>query len=184
MWDAKATAVASQIAGTTPTASVSAVKPYAAWITTISIGGTPVNTIGEWKCTMTRKIDPKFTNSGQQSPFAIARGDLSAAFTFTYDPAVDESPFLLYLNNTQPTAVITSTNGQSGANLVSVVISAQVTAYDTGQLEDSKTVFGYNMTAQGIANTTNVGPSGGYSPLQIALTNTTINYSREVICAR
>ena len=176
MWDAKGTAFASAIAGSTPTATVSTVKPEAAWDTTISIAGSPVNTIEEWKLTIARKLDPKFTNSGQQSPFAIPRGELGATLSMNFDPAVDESPFLLYLNNTQPTLTITSQNTLSGANLVQVVITAQVAAFDTGQLEDSKTVFGYQETVQCVANTTNAGPSAGYSPLSIAVTNAVVSY--------
>jgi hypothetical protein len=176
MWDCKGTAVASQIAGATPTATVSGVKPQAAWDTTISIAGSPVNTIEEWKLTLTRKVDPKFTNSGQQSPFAIARGELGAAVTLNFDPAVDESPFLYYLNNTQPTLSITSQNTLSGANFVSIQVQAQVAAFDTGEIEDSKTVFGYNDAVKCVANTTNAGPSGGYSPVLITLTNSVVSY--------
>lgn len=176
MWDAKGTAFASAIAGSAPTASISTIKPQAAWISTISVAGSPVNTISEWKVTMNRKLDPKFTNSGQQTPFAIPRGELGATLALTYDPAVDESPFLLYLNNTQPTVAITASNGLTGANLVQVVTSMQVAAYDTGELEDSKTTFGYNTTVMAVANTTNAGPSGAQSPLSIALTNAVINY--------
>jgi hypothetical protein len=176
MWDGKATGFASSIAGSTPTASVSAVKPEADWASTISIASTQVNTIEEWKLTLTRKLDPKFTNSGQQSPFAIPRGELGVALALTYDPAVDETGFLEYLNNTQPTLSITTTNGGTGAGLIQMVMNVQVAAYDTGELEDSKTVFGYNTTIMGVANSTNAGPSGGLSPVQIALTNTVVNY--------
>lgn len=176
MWDAKGTAFASAISGTTPTASVSAVKPEAAWDTTISIAGTQVNTIEEWKVTLTRKLDPKFTNSGQQSPFAIPRGELGAMLSLNFDPAIDESPFLLYLNNTQPTLSITSQNTLSGTAFVSITFTMQVAAFDTGEIEDSKTVFGYNESVKCVANTTNAGPSGGYSPLVVTLTNSVVNY--------
>lgn len=176
MWDGKATGFASAIAGSTPTATVSAVKPIADWQSTVSIASTAVNTIEEWKLTLTRKLEPKFTNSGQQAPFAIPRGELSAALALTYDPAIDETPFLEYLNNTQPTLSITTTNGLSGANLVQMVMNVQVAAYDTGELEDGKTTFGYNTSVAAVANSTNAGPSGGLSPVSIALTNTVVNY--------
>jgi hypothetical protein len=176
MWDGKATGFASAIAGQTPTATISSVKPQADWTTLIQVAGVQVNTIEEWKLTLTRKLDPKFTNSGQQSPFAIPRGALGAALSLNYDPAIDESAFLLYLNNTQPTLQIISGNGLSGANLVQVQINVQVAAYDTGEIEDSKTTFGYNETVLCVANSTNAGPSGGLSPVSIALTNAVTNY--------
>jgi hypothetical protein len=176
MWDGKSTALASAIAGSTPTSSISQVKPQAAWDTTISIAGTPVDTISEWKLTLSRKLEPKFTNSGQQTPFAIPRGELGATLSLTYDPAVDETPFLEYLNNTQPTVAITAANDQTGANLVQVAVNVQVAAYDTAELDDSKTTFGYNTTVKCVSNSTNAGPSGGYSPVSIAVTNAVVSY--------
>jgi hypothetical protein len=176
MWDGKATAFASSIAGSTPTAAVSTVKPQASWISTLSIASATVSDIAEWKLTIKRKLDPKFTNSGQQAPFAIPRGELDVALALMYDPAIDETGFLQYLNNTQPTIAITAGNGGTGAGLVQVVINLQVAAYDTGALEDGKTTFGYNTTINAVANTVNAGPSGGYSPCSIALTNTVVNY--------
>jgi hypothetical protein len=176
MWDAKGTGFASSIAGTTPTASISSVKPEADWATTITVASVQVNTIEEWKLTLSRKLEPKFTNSGQQSPFAIPRGELSAALSLTYDPAVDETPFLEYLNNTQPALAITTTTGGTGAGLVQMVLNVQVAAYDTGEIEDSKGTFGYNMSAAAVASSTNAGPSGGLSPVSIALTNGVVSY--------
>jgi hypothetical protein len=176
MWEGKGTGFASAIAGSTPTATLSTVKPQASWPSTVSIAASQVNTIAEWKLTLTRKLDPKFTNSGQQTPFAIPRGELGATLALNYDPAIDETPFLLYLNNTQPILAITATNGLSGANLVQAVINVQVAAYDTGEIEDSKTTFGYNTTVMAVANSTNAGPSGGVSPVQIALTNSVVSY--------
>jgi len=176
MWNGKATAFASAIAGSTPTATVSSVKPQASWISTLSIGGSTVSDITDWKVNITRKLDPKFTNSGQQTPYAIPRGELAVMADLTYDPATDESGFLVYLNNTQPTLAITAGNGLTGANLEQIVLSMNVAAYTTGVLDDSKTTFGYSITADAVANSTNAGPSGGVSPIQIALTNGVVNY--------
>jgi hypothetical protein len=176
LWAGKGMGFASQVAGSTPVATISAIKPQASWQSTLSIAGTQVNTVEEWKVNMTRKLDPKFTNSGQQTPFAIPRGELGVTVDLMHSPAVDESQFLYYLNNTQPTLAITAGNGLSGASLCQLVLSMQVAAHDTGQLEDSKTTFGYNMTVAAVANSTNAGPSGGVSPLQVALTNAIVSY--------
>jgi hypothetical protein len=176
MWSGKASSLASAISGSTPTATISAVKPQASWVSTLSVGGTQVNDITEWEVTLSRKVDPIFTNSGQQSPFTIARGEFGVTGKLTYNPAMDETGFLEYLNNTQPTLAITAGNGLAGANLEQLVLTMQVAAYDTGALSDSGTTFGYEVTIMGVANTTNIGPSGGYSPIQVALTNAVINY--------
>lgn len=176
MWDAKGQAWASSAAAMTPTSSPTGTRPQASWQSLVTVGGTQVNTFSEWKFTTTRKIDAKFTNSGQQDPFAIARGEVGCTLALTVDPAVDESQFLNYLNNTQPPVIITAGNGLTGANLVQVVINVNQAAYDTGSLDSSKTVFGYQLSAAGVANSTNAGPSGGLSPASIQVTNNVISY--------
>jgi hypothetical protein len=176
IWDAKGQAWASAVSGATPTASLTTVRPQASWQSIVTVGGTQVNTFAEWKATFTRKIDPKFTNSGQQDPFGIARGEMSCMLNLVVDPATDESQFLNYLNNTQPPVVITAGNGLTGANLVQLVISMNQAAYDTGAIDASKTVFGYQLTAQAVANSVNAGPSGGLSPCSVQVTNAVVSY--------
>jgi hypothetical protein len=176
MWDAKGQAWASAPSGTAPTAAPTTTKPQASWQSIVTVASTQVNTFAEWKFTTTRKIDPKFTNSGQQDPFGIARGELGCTLALTVDPAVDESQFLNYLNNTQPVVQITAGNGLTGANLVQVQISIQQAAYDTGAIDSTKTVFGYQLTAAAVANSTNAGPSGGLSPASVQVTNNVVSY--------
>lgn len=175
-WDAKATGLESAIAGTTPTAAFSSVIPQASWISTVTLGGTQEFNDMEWKLTVTRKLEPLYTNSGQQNPFGIARGPLTATMGLNFNPALDESEYLMYLNNTQPTLVVNASNGLSGTSAVDLVITAQAAAFDTASIQDNKTVFGYDQTAMLVANTTNTGPSGGFSPCLISLTNQVVNY--------
>ena len=171
-WDAKGSAFESAIATATPTASVTTVPPQAAWNSTVTLGGTQEFNVAEWKLTMTRKLDPKFTDQGAQNPYAIPRGELTAALALMFDPAVDESEYLFYLNNTQPTLSIAAT----GPNSTSMTIAAHVCAFDTAQIVDSKTVFGYDAGAVLLANTTNVGISSGYGPLTLTLVNSQPQY--------
>jgi hypothetical protein len=178
MWDAKATAWASAIAGTTPTASLSGVIPQAAWQTTVGLGAGTANTYDNMtaKLTITRKIEPYYTNSGQQDPYSIVRGELTSTMAMDFGPVSDESQFLRYLNNTQGPLFLTSTNGMSGSSAASITINAQQAAFTTGALNDSKTAFGFNMTAELVSNVTNVGPSGGFGPLVVTLVNQVVSY--------
>ena len=175
-YDAKATAWASAIAGTTPTVALSSVIPQAAWQTTVSLGGSPNYDNATAKFTITRKIEPMYTNSGQQDPYSIVRGELTAAIAMDFGPVQNEAQFLYYLNNTQPTLVLTSTNGLSGTSAAQIVISCNQAAFNTGAIQDNKTAFGYAMSAMLVSNTTNAGPSGAFSPFQIALTNAVVSY--------
>ena len=175
-WDGKMTSVASEIAATKPTTSISDVAPQAAWNTTVTIAGSGTYNTEEWKLTLQRKITPKFTNQGTYSPFALPRGALSAMLNFTFDPASDELEYLYFRNNTQPTIVLECTNGQTGTAATSVTITAEKCAFDTAVIEDTKDTFGWTATAKLVENTTNTGPSGGYGPCVISLVNTTISY--------
>jgi hypothetical protein len=121
-------------------------------------------------------LEPIWTDQGFQSPYAIPRGELTAQVNFMFDPALDESQFLYYLNNTQPTMQIVSANGLPGTKSSTLTISAQLTAFDTAALDDKKSVFGFNEQALLVANTTNAGISGGYSPLSITIQNAIMSY--------
>lgn len=175
-WDGKLTAVASEIAATTPTTSISDVAPQAAWNTTVTIAGSGTYNTEEWKLTLQRKITPKFENAGQQAPYAIPRGALSAMLNFTFDPASDEEEYLPLRNATIQTLVLNCTNGQTGTAATSINISATKMQVDTSVIEDTKEDFGWTNTAKLIENTTDTGPSGGYGPCVISVTNRVIAY--------
>ena len=176
MWDAKATALASQITATQPSSNPSGVVPQPSWVGTMSINGAGTANNAEWKLTLTRKISPKFTNQGTQDPYYIPKGYFDAALAFTWDPASDEQEFQYYLSNSQPSAQIVSSNNLSGTNAASITITANQLGFDAAELDDSKDVFGYTESAKLIANTVNAGPSGGWSPLVVTLSNQVVNY--------
>jgi hypothetical protein len=178
MYDAKGTGWASAISGTTPTASLSGVIPQAAWQTTLGIGAGSANTYDNMmaKLTITRKIEPFYTNSGQQDPYSIVRGELTAALAMDFGPISNEVQYLLYLNNTQGQMWINSTNGMSGSSAASITINAQQAAFTTGTYNDSKVAFSLTMGAELVSNPTNVGPSGSFGPCVIQLVNAVVSY--------
>lgn len=176
MWEGKMQALASVIAGSTPAVDLSSVAPQAAWRATVELAGAGTLNISEWKFSLTRKQAPMYTNSNQQDFYALPRGYLSAALSFSADPASDELEFLYYLNNTQPTCVLTASNGLSGSASASLVITANQIGFDTGKLTDSKEVFGFDLNSKLVDNTVNTGPSGGFSPCLVSVTNQVISY--------
>jgi hypothetical protein len=175
-WEGKMTSLASQIAASTPAVTLSTVAPQAAWRSTVSLAGSGTLNIAEWKLSLMRKIAPLFTNSNQQDPFAIVRGYFTAGLSLNVLPAADELELLYYINNTQPAVQLVATNGLSGTLAASITINGAVTGFDTGAITDGKEVFGYDLTAKMVANATNVGPSGGFSPISITLANQIVNY--------
>lgn len=176
MWEGKMQALASTIASATPGVDLSTVAPQAAWRATVNLAGAGTQNVSEWKFTLTRKLAAKYTNSNQQDFFALPRGYLSAALSLTIDPASDESEFNYYLLNSQPTAVLTATNGLSGSAAASLTISANQVGFDTGELVDSREVFGFDLNSKLVDNTTDIGPSGGFGPCLVTLANSVINY--------
>lgn len=171
-WDAKGTALMSAIAGSTPSANPTTTVPQASWNSSVFINGAEEYNNAMFKATLSRKLGPFFSNSGQQDFFALVRGSASASVALDWDPAVDESEYLLYLANTQPTLSIVAI----GPGVTSFTLNAQDAAFVTGEIDDSHEAFGYKTTADLVSNTTNVGPSSGYGPCVIQLVNSVVAY--------
>jgi len=176
MWEGKATALASGTATTTPTTSLTTVAPQAAWRSTVTLGGSQDFEEAEWKIVFARKVEPKWTNSGQQDPFAIARGYLGVNFTLDIDPAINENDFIDYLANTQPTLSLVANNGLTGLGTAeTLTITANQLGFETGELVEKET-FGYQLSGCMVDNTTNIGPSGGFGPCIVQLSNGVVSY--------
>lgn len=158
-----------------PTANVSSVRATPNWRSTVGINGTvsgsPVNDLTEWEFQLNRVIEPIPTTDGTQSPYTIARGKFTATAKLTYQPSVDLTALTYMLNNTQPQLQIIYSNGLSGTSNITYTINVQLGAFDTSNINESSALFGYDVTAKLIANTTNVGWSGGYSPISVAVAN-------------
>lgn len=155
-------------------------SPLAAWRTAIGIGGTavgaPVRTIREWEITFTRQLKAIYTSQNSQSPYIIQRGDAGMAGSLHFAAPSDETALLYLLNNTQPQSQIVITNGGAGAALRSLQIDMQQTGFDTSKISTSEEAIGYNNTIAPIANTTNVGASGGWGQGTVTVVNATVSY--------
>jgi hypothetical protein len=159
-----------------PTANVSGVRATPNWHSTVGINGTvsgaPVNDLAEWEFALNRVVDPLPTTDGTQSPYTIARGKFTATAKLTFQPSVDLTALTYMLNNTQPQLQIVYSNGLAGASNITYTINVQLGAFDTANINESSALFGYDVTAKLIANTTNaIGWSGLYSPISIAVNN-------------
>ena len=163
-----------------PTANVSGVRATPNWRSTVGINGTvsgsPVNDLTEWEFALNRVVEPIPTTDGTQSPYTIARGKFTATAKLTYQPSVDLTALTYMLNNTQPQLQIVYSNGLSGTSNITYTINVNLGAFDTANINESSALFGYDVTAKLIANTTNVGWSGGYSPISVAINNSVAVY--------
>ena len=167
--------------------NTSAVAPYPSWRTVTGIagpasGGTQVKYIADHSVTLTRAIKAYNTEQGAQTPFVIARGKQSNAGKITISPATDDTSMIAFLANTQPQLQFLSSNGLSGANLVSVQVDILLGAYDTDDITDNSELFGFEVnfkpqhTASASGGITTTGASGGKGAVKVTLINNVPSY--------
>lgn len=174
-FDAKGLSWPSVIAGATPTSSPSTATPVASWRGVLGIGGpasggTLVKTITDGEISIKRELDAIFTTQGVQVPYIIQRGAISVSGKLNFI-ADSESPFLAMMNNTQPQLQFLLDNGVAGANNIKFQADMQNAAYKGVKYDAGKTAVAYQVDFDAVANVTNAGFSGGFSPIKFALTN-------------
>lgn len=158
-------------AASAPTNSTTFTVPLPNWRTTVKVGGTQIYNVGEWTISIKRQLQVYFTNQGFQNPFIIARGPLDATGTVNYTVASDETPLTQMLNNTQPTLQFQINNGLSTTNQIQYTFNIQKAAFIKSKISRSAVLIGYADDWQAIANTTNVGGSGGLGPCTVVVNN-------------
>jgi hypothetical protein len=187
-WSAKATCQIRTIPGSAiGTVNVSSVQTYPAWRSVMGIGGpasggTAVKDVAEYALTLSRAIKAYNSLQGSQAPYVIGRGKQSNAGKLTISPAIDESALLALLANTQPQHQLVSTNGLSGASLVSLQSDILLPAYETADIADGSELFGYDVafkpqhTAASSGGITMTGASGGKGAVKLTLINALPSY--------
>jgi hypothetical protein len=137
---------------------------------------TAVRNIGEWQYSLSRAVKPYWTNQGSQYPYAIGRGKQGVKGKLTFSPAIDESPLVALLANSQPQQQVYASNGLTGVNLVALQIDLLLGMYDTADLNDSSELFGWDVPFTGIhtatasGGITTTGASGGKGAVKVTLT--------------
>jgi hypothetical protein len=170
-WDGKATAYLRNYPSSDYPPSFTTVKAQPSWKSAISLASSQVYNVSEIGIKLSRELDIVTTADGAQNPYVIAAGPLTATFDIQWDAISDESALTYMLNNTQPTLQYVISNGLSSPNTVSCTIAAQLTGFKDSPLAPVKSLWGYKSAGELIANTSNSGNSGGYSPVQITLVN-------------
>ena len=164
----------SAAAGQTPTAATSFVLPQANWRSTVSIGGTPIYDIGNWSCSIKRKLQTYWTAQNSPTPFIIARGGLTITYQFDWNVAENETALNEMLTSGYLAVVISLDNGLSSTNHLNLTITSTTAQATKSKPERSAVLVAYANTMEAVANSTDVGGSGGIGPCTVAITN---NYS-------
>jgi hypothetical protein len=161
-------------------------RPVPNWNSTVVTGGytitsaaaNPYNGIGNFGISFKRGTQVYWTVQGLQSPYIIARGPLTMDGTLDWTPTNSETPLDLMLLNAQTPTTITVTNsGISNAGTpFTLTFTASQVANVKSKIMRNGILIGYSNAFEGIANSTDVGGSGGLGPGTITLVNNTAVY--------
>lgn len=164
----KAMAYASATA-TNPTPSFSTVTPVPTWTGAVTLNGSTNTQLSDGNCTISRPVTPIFTVDGNQRPYQLFAGPVTVAGALTLVFESD-TELNLYLANTRPAVDIDFTAG-TGATATEVKLHMTKCAWTVAKIERSKDFIELGVTYKGLANTTDVGTSAGYSPIKVTLKN-------------
>ena len=153
---------------TKPTASFSAVKPIANWTTLTKVNGTQVFVI-DGELTIKRNVEAIRGANGSQDPYAMWSGDIdvSGKLTLVMENTTERTNFQ---NSTIQPVEFSFTNG-AGATQTGLVLHCSTAAWDSGTPSYGKDYIELPVTFKTYGNTTDIGASGGYSPMKATLTN-------------
>lgn len=176
VWDGKMTSFVRSAPAQSYLPAFSTVQGLPSWRSTVSLAGSQVLNVTDLTVDLSRDLDIIPTADGSQDPYVIGMGPLTANFSIDFDVAANENVLGYLEANTQPTFSWTISNGLTGTNEISFAIAAQLSGYKQAPLSIMKTFWGFKTSGSLIANTTNAGNSGGYSPLMVTLVNQTPTY--------
>lgn len=173
-WSAKGTGWQSADFPTAPPAfSPSTDAPMAAWRTSLSVAGLPNLTAREWEVTILRALKPEWTSQNAQTPYIIQRGPINVTGSVHWSVPSDETALDYLLNNTQPALQFLTDNGGATTAQRRLTLDLSQAAFDTVKINRSEEAVGYDSTFVAVANTTDDGASGGYSPIKATVINNT-----------
>jgi hypothetical protein len=167
-YSAKATSLASATT-TKPTTSYTAVQPLAGWVGAVSIGGTASAFVVDGECTIKRPITVIHTADGTQAPYALWSGPVEASGKLTL-VMEDDTQLTNYLTNAKPSLDINYQSG-AGAAAVQVKLHMSKAAFTNAEVGRGKDYIELSVDYDALANVTDVGTSGGYSPIKVTLQN-------------
>jgi hypothetical protein len=155
----------STILGSALTPTSTATTPFAGWQFTGTLGGTAnLNLIG-FDISLKRKLYVQHAANNSQNPTSIIAGGLEVTGKATFDKA-DDTELNAFLNNTQPSFVLTGTQPTSNYQLS---INIGKCAFLKDPITAKEVVQG-DVEFEAIDNTSNAGP------VAITLVNGTASY--------
>lgn len=162
-------------AASKPSAGTTFTVPLAGWVSTVTAGGAAVPSASRWAVTLTRELATYWPATGSLTPWAFPRGPLTATGELDYAVPSDETPLTQMLAGAPLTVAISASNGLGGASALSLNITASQAVFVKAKPARA-VVTGYADQWEAVANTTDVGGSGGTGPLTVTITNAVAAY--------
>lgn len=152
---------------TKPTPSFGTVPPTPAWKGTLTIAGGAKTFLADGALTLKRDVKPLHTVDGTQAPYAIWAGPLSVDGTVTFIHE-DDTELARFLGNTPPIVILDFQQGAAAA-LTQLKFTFSVCAYTEGSIKRGKPYIESVYKLKPVANTTDVGATGGYSQVKAVI---------------
>lgn len=159
----------SSITAATPTSSFSTINPAAGWAITSSIAAATVSTVVSGEVTIKRPVNAINTADGTQAPKSIFAGPVTVDGKATF-LMEDDSRLTDFLASTQQIVDFTFNNG-AGATATQVKLHMTKAVITVGTINRGKDEVEIDCSFTGLANTTDAGASGGFSPIKVTLLN-------------
>jgi hypothetical protein len=167
-YSAKAVALPSATT-TAPTASFTNVQPLAGWIGAVTIGGSANLSVLDGNIQIKRPVTVIDTVDGSQAPHALWSGPVAVSGKLTL-VMEDETQLTNYLNSSTTALDVNFTTG-TGAAAQQLKLHMTNVVYESADISRGKDYVELPISFKAVANSTDIGASGGYSPIKVTLQN-------------
>lgn len=158
---------------TKPTPIFGSEPPKPGYSTVTTLGGVAINTPTDGELTFTRAVDSLPSTGGTVDPYAIFGGKFSVAgrITLTYE-STNEAEYVDFVSGATKALDLNFTNAGVGAALRTFTIHASKIAYSGPTSPDrGASAVKLPLPFKCVANTTDVGASGGWGPCTVTVQN-------------
>lgn len=154
---------------TAPTPSFSAVPIMPVYLGVVKLGGTIASTVLSGELTIKRAVDPIFNVDGTPVAYDNWAGPVSADGKLTL--VMDTDTYRAAYAAGTPTSVDINFTQGTGTGLTQVLLHASSVYFTAAPPNFGKTWVELDLTFDCVANVTDAGASGGYSPVKVTLQN-------------
>lgn len=169
----KATAMPTVVLGTKPSFSNPPTAIMPGWEGIIKIGGTTVGYVVDGDMTAKRDVEVIPTADGSQAPYSIFAGDVEGSGKLVI-VMEDDSKRAAFVAGTSTSVEANFAQG-TGATTQQVLWHASAAYITDAKVNRGKSYAELELDFEYDANSTDVGNSGGFSPLKMTLQNQIVN---------